>query len=119
MKTSLFEIYVKKFLLLACAAITAWEAQGQFLPGDLALVRLGDGTQTLGNTGNTVFIDEYSALGALVSSLQIPDSGSSALIMSGNATSEGALSLAGNSSSLVIAGYNTARPAASSLAASL
>jgi hypothetical protein len=87
-------------------------------PGNLAVVRVGDGVQTLANTGNTVFIDQYTPLGLPVNSLQIPDSGASALIMSGNATSEGALSLSGDGRYLTIAGYNITRPFGSSLASS-
>ncbi len=89
-----------------------------FTAGDLAVVRLGDGTQTLGNTGNTAFIDDYTIGGALAGTVAIPDSGASSLIVSGTATSEGALSLSGDGHSLTIAGYNTARPFGSSLASS-
>jgi hypothetical protein len=107
---------MKKLLYSTPIVLFALATHAQFLPGNLALVRLGDGTQTLGNTGNTVFIDQYTPLGGLVNSLQIPDSGASALIMSGNATSEGALSLSGDGRFLTIAGYNTTRPFSSSLA---
>ncbi len=109
---------MKKLLYSTTVVLCALTTHAQFLPGNLAIVRLGDGTQTLGNTGNTVFIDQYTQLGGLVNSLQIPDSGASALIMSGNATSEGALSLSGDGHYLTIAGYNTARPFGSSLAGS-
>src|SRR5690349_19728763 len=105
-----------KFLYSTPVVLFALATHAQFLPGNLALVRLGEGTQTLGNTGNTVFIDQYTPLGGLVNTVQIPDSGASALIMSGNATSEGALSLSGDGRFLTIAGYNTTRPFGSSLA---
>jgi hypothetical protein len=111
-------VLMKKVLYSTPFVLFALRTAAQFLPGNLALVRLGDGTQTLGNTGNTVFIDQYTPLGGLVNSLQIPDSGPSALIMSGNATSEGALSLSGDGHYLAIAGYNTTRPFGSSLASS-
>jgi hypothetical protein len=107
---------MKKLLYSTLIVLFALTTRAQFLPGNLALVRVGDGVQTLANTGNTVFIDQYTPLGGLVNSLQIPDSGASALIMSGNATSEGALSLSGDGRFLTIAGYNTTRPFASSLA---
>jgi hypothetical protein len=109
---------MKKLLYSTPIVLFALTNQAQFLPGNLALVRVGDGVQTLANTGNTVFIDQYTPLGGLVNSLQIPDSGASALIMSGNATSEGALSLSGDGRFLTIAGYNTTRPFGSSLASS-
>jgi hypothetical protein len=107
---------MKKLLYLTPIVFIAFATQAQFLPGNLAVVRVGDGVQTLANTGNTVFIDQYTPLGLTVNSLQIPDSGASALIMSGNATSEGALSLSGDGRFLTIAGYNITRPFGSSLA---
>jgi hypothetical protein len=107
---------MKKLLYSTPIVLFALTIHAQFLPGNLAIVRLGDGTQTLGNTGNSVFVDQYTPVGGLVNSLAIPDSGASALIMSGNATSEGALSLSGNGHFLTIAGYNTTRPFGSSLA---
>jgi hypothetical protein len=107
---------MKKLLYTKSIVLAAFAVQAQFLPGNLAVVRVGDGVQTLANTGNTVFIDQYTRLGAPVNSITIPDSGPSALIMSGNATSEGALSLSGDGRFLTIAGYNTPRPFGSSLA---
>jgi hypothetical protein len=89
-----------------------------FSAGDLAIVRLGDGAQTLGSSGNTAFIDDYTTGGTFAGSVQLPDSGPSSLIVSGSATSEGALSLSGDGHSLTIAGYNTARPFSGSLAGS-
>jgi hypothetical protein len=60
----------KLLLTVGCALLAAGGvARAQFGIGNLAIVRLGDGTQTLGNTGNSVFIDEYSTIGSLVSSL--------------------------------------------------
>ena len=86
-----------------------------FTPGNLAVLRAGDGTQTLANTGNTIFIDEYTSAGVLVQSIAVPDSGASSLIVSGSATSEGALMRSPNGRWLCFAGYNTNRPASASL----
>ena len=107
---------MKKILSSAIFLSLTFAAAAQFMPGDLAVVRVGNGSQTLSSSGNTVFIDEYSTFGALVSSLQLPDNGASALIVSGSATSEGALSLSPDGDYLAIAGYNTVRPYSSSLA---
>jgi hypothetical protein len=81
-----------------------------FSPGNLVVVRVGDGVAALATNGNGVFIEEHSSSsGALVGPiLPIPSSGPIALIMSGVATSEGALSLSGDGQSLAIAGYNSA-----------
>jgi hypothetical protein len=84
-------------------------ARAQFVPGNLVLDRLGDGTQTLANTGNSVFLDQYSPAGTLVNTVPIPSSGAAGtLIQSGTATSEGALSLTQDRSAIVFAGYNVA-----------
>lgn len=111
---------MKKVLgVLTLAAVAAVPtARADFGLGDLAVLRVGDGTQTLGNTGNSIFIDDYSKVGSLMQSFAITDSGSSSLIASGTATSEGALSLTPDGSTLVFAGYNTTRPASSSLTSS-
>src|SRR6266446_88416 len=91
---------------------------GSFTPGNIAVLRLGDGVQTLGNTGNTIFIDEYTVNGSFVQSFPIPDSGGPALIQSGAATSEGFLMLSPNRRWLCFAGYNTARPYSNNVTAS-
>ncbi len=95
---------------------SALAAAAQFVPGNLAVLRLGDGSQALANTGNTVFLDEYNPQGGLASSRQIPDSGAAALIISGSATSEGGLSRSPDGQYLTFAGYHTPLPYGSSLA---
>ncbi len=90
---------------------------GPLSAGNLVVVRVGDGVQTLANTGNSVFLDEYTVIGALAGTTTIPDSGTNALIMSGSAGSEGVLSRSGDRTSVWFAGYNVNRPFASSLAA--
>ncbi len=91
-------------------------ARAQFSPGNLAVFRVGDGTQTLANTGNSIFVDQFTTGGSRVNSLAVPASGVSALIVSGSATSEGALSLSADGRYLTFAGYNTGLPYGSSLA---
>jgi len=61
-----------------------------FTAGNLAVLRLGDGTQTLTNSGNSLFLDQYTTNGSLMTSATIPDAGTSALLLSGTAGSEGA-----------------------------
>jgi hypothetical protein len=92
-------------LLLAAA-----NAGAQFTAGNLAIVRLGDGIQTLANTGNSVFIDQYTTSGSFVNSVAIPDSGAAALITTGTSTSEAALVRSTDGTVLTLAGYNTAQP---------
>lgn len=93
--------------------------QAQFTGGNLALVRLGASGQTLANTGNSVFIEEYTTAGSWVQGFAIPDAGAAALVMSGTATSEGALSLSPlgpTGQYLAFGGYNITRPHGSSIA---
>jgi hypothetical protein len=85
-------------------------ANAQFSAGNLAVLRVGDGSQTLANTGNTIFIDQYTVGGSFVNSVTIPDSGANALVLSGNATAEGFLSRSPGGAYLTFAAYNTPRP---------
>jgi hypothetical protein len=78
-----------------------------FFPSNLVVLRVGDAAGTLTNSGNTVFLDQFASNGALVSTMALPDSGSSALIISGVATSEGYMTLSGDGRLLAVAGYNT------------
>src|SRR5262245_32934423 len=61
-----------------------------FTPGNLVVYRTGSGSGSLLNTGNPVFLDEYTPAGALVQSIPLPTASSGAnrrLIASGTATS--------------------------------
>lgn len=86
-----------------------------FTSGNLAVVRVGDGTETLSTNGNSIFIDEYTAGGTKVQSVPVPDSGANALIGSGGTISEGALMRSPDGSLLCMAGYNTPYPYSSSV----
>jgi len=109
----------KRYFVLGLAAVSlSGTVFAGFTPGNLAVLRVGDGSQTLANTGNTVLIDEYSPMGTLVSSVQIPDSGPNALVLNGTATAEGFLARSANGQYLTFAGYNTPRPYSSSVSSS-
>ncbi|MFN7140364.1 MAG: immunoglobulin domain-containing protein, partial [Limisphaerales bacterium] len=92
--------------------------QTPFAPANLVVLRLGDGAQTLANTGNSIFLDQFTSEGAYVSTMGIPDSGSTPVIIGGTATSEGALVRSANRLYLTFAAYDTNRPAPSNLSAS-
>jgi hypothetical protein len=96
-------------VLFACSLTfaSAQAAPPYFIPGNLAVLRCGDGTQTLVHSGNTVFIDQYRTNGALVNSTSIPDSGPHSLILSGVAGSEGGLTRSMDATVLAFTGYNT------------
>jgi hypothetical protein len=82
-----------------------------FTPGNIVVVRVGDGSAALSPAAQPVFLDEFSSLtGQLVQSLALPTTVSGnnrRLTMSGTATSEGALTLSSNKQYLCLAGYDT------------
>jgi len=87
--------------LLSLAAV----AQAQFSPGDLVVVRVGDGVNALANTTGPLSLLELGTGGTVVGSpVNIP-SGNSGLQISGTATSEGQLSLNADGTALILAGY--------------
>jgi WD40 repeat protein len=74
----------------------------------LAVFQVGDGSAPLGSAGTAIFLDQYTTSGSFVNGLAIPSTGSSALVNSGSAASEGQLSLSADGQYLVFAGYNAA-----------
>jgi hypothetical protein len=90
-----------------------------FTAGNLAVLRIGDGTESLGSSGNSIFIDQFTTNGTLAGSIAIPDNATNALIVSGSASSEGALTRSADGRLLVIGGYNIALTNAALLSSSL
>ncbi len=84
------------------------DSAAAFVAGNLVVLRAGDGTESLSSHGNSIFIDQFTTNGTLAGSIAIPDHGTNALLISGSATSEGALTLSPDGRQLVIAGYNIA-----------
>jgi hypothetical protein len=80
-----------------------------FTPGNLAVLQLGNGTQALTNSGNSLFIDQYTPAGSLVNVIVIPDTGPQALLASGTSSSEGGMTRSMDRSELVLSGYNVSR----------
>lgn len=100
-----------------CAAGTAHAAP--FTIGNVVVYRVGDGVAPLANTGAAVFLDEFTPAGTLVQSIPLPTSVSGPnrrLVASGTATSEGLLAQSADRNCLVLTGYDSAIPAAASLA---
>jgi hypothetical protein len=90
-----------------------------FTAGNIVIYRAGDGISALANTGNPIFLDEYTPAGVLVQSIPMPtapDGNNNPLVGSGGAGSEGGLTRTTDGRFLVLAGYNSQIPAASSLA---
>ena len=92
-----------------------------FLPGDLVVYRVGDGTAVLSGNGNPVFLDEYTPGGTLVQSIPLPTTASGSvhqLVASGTATSEGEITLSVDGRYVLLTGYASDLPAATALSGS-
>ncbi len=104
MKTN--QIFAITALLLSSLAIS--HAAQFFDSGNLVVLQVGNGSASLTSAGTAIYLDQYTTSGSLVNDLAIPSTGSSALVNSGTASSEGQLSLSANGQYLVFAGYNVA-----------
>lgn len=96
-------------LLLAVSIIASGTHAAPFTQGNIVVYRVGDGATALANTGNAVFLDEFSPSGALVQSVALPAAGASAsIVASGTATSEGLLTRSADKRYLLATGYRVA-----------
>jgi hypothetical protein len=89
-----------------------------FTPGNLVVYRVGSGSGSEINTGNPVFLDEFTSGGSLVQSIALPTTASGAqkqLIASGTSNSEGLLTRSTDGRFIMLAGYASNIPAASAL----
>lgn len=89
-----------------------------FTPGNLVVYRVGSGSGTLVNTGNPVFLDEFTPAGTLVQSIALPTVATGtnkALVASGTATSEGFLTRSADGQFIIVTGYSSTIPAAGNL----
>jgi DNA/RNA endonuclease G (NUC1) len=102
----------------ASASLTVSAAPTAFTFGDVLVVRVGTGTGSLVNTGNAVFLDEYSPAGTLVQSIPLPTAASGnnkPLILGGTSTTEGGLSRATEGRYAILTGYAATPGGATSL----
>jgi hypothetical protein len=78
---------------------------------NVVVVRIGDGAQALsGNTGNTIYLDQYTSNGTYVSTIQVPDENVNQAYGTGSASSvfgSPALLLAGAGSDAQFEGFMT------------
>ena len=103
---------MKNWYQLVClcglaAGVSAYAQAPAFTPGNLAVLRLGNGTETLSSSGNTVYIDQYSTNGFFLTSVALPNNANTAILLSGVASSEGGLTRSLDRTVLTIAGYRT------------
>ncbi len=105
---NLYRLFINGSLSLLCGSALA---QGTLTSGNLVVLQAGDGTAALANTGNALFLKEYTKTiapqAAPVSILAVPTTGAARLVISGSAATEGLLTLSADSSHLVLAGYDT------------
>jgi len=99
----------------AMSALLAPTTLAQITPGNLVVVRSGDGTGALTNAATAAFLDEFTVAGAPVQSIALPTTASLPNLqatLTGNATSEGFLTQSTDGNYLVCAGYaaNLATP---------
>jgi predicted extracellular nuclease len=91
-------------------------AAATFSPGNLVVLRIGDGTATLSSAATAVFLDEFTTSGAAVQTFSMPttvNGNNRILTNSGSATSEGALARSADGRYLTLAGYDAAPGTAS------
>jgi hypothetical protein len=103
---------------LAAGALGAPAAHAQvFIPGDLVVERVGDGTAALGSVATASFLDQYDPLAAAqltpLTSTALPTTvgtsgGALAATDSGSATSNAQFTRTLNGQALVVTGYNSA-----------
>ena len=80
-----------------------------FTPGNIAIVRVGDGAAALSTNATATFIDEYTTAGVFVQTITIPGAAAGpALTLSGSSTSEGGLMRSPNGAVLCFGGYRAA-----------
>ena len=94
--------HLKSSLLVAALALvtlTSANAASSLLADSLLVYRVGTGTGSLVNTGNSAFLDEYSRTGTLVQSIDL------GIVASGTASSEGLISRSGDGRYIVATGY--------------
>lgn len=105
--TKRYSLFSTPAIVLFASLSLPLTGQAQFTPGNLAVLRVGDGTTSLNSAAAPVFIDEYTPAGNLVGTTPLPASGTdNKLTNSGTSTSEGMLTLSANGQYLLTTGYN-------------
>ncbi|CAN5759732.1 hypothetical protein BH10CHL1_BH10CHL1_25680 [soil metagenome] len=98
-------------LALVAALPSSGVMAAPLTPGNLVVLRLGDGSTALSSAAAPVFLDEFTPTGTLVQTLAMPTAVNGAnrsLTNSGSAGSEGALARSADLRYLTLAGYDAA-----------
>ena len=91
------------------------QVNSQLNPGNLVVLQVGDGTSMLSGTGNNIVLREFNVFGVPTASVAFPTTGSSAMILRGNAQSEGYLSRSADNNYVVVGAYMQSLPNANTL----
>ena len=102
--------------LLACLAtlLFMWPAlapAAPFTPGNVVVVRVGDGSAALTSAATATFLVEYTPAGVLVQTIALPTAAAgtnSILTNTGTSTSDAMLTRSANGAYLVLTGYDAA-----------
>jgi hypothetical protein len=92
-------------ILLAVGLSCSLAAHAQYTPGNLVVVQVGDGTSLTSNTFATSLV-EYTPAGVLQNTTPLNATGTNKLTNTGNAPSEGLLTLSADGRFLVTTGYD-------------
>ncbi|MBS1723074.1 MAG: hypothetical protein JSS66_09005 [Armatimonadetes bacterium] len=97
-------------ILFALSALGVGSAYaGNFTPGNLVVSRVGDGSAALTSAATPVFLEEITTAGAAVQTIALPTAdsgGNQTCTNSGNAGSEGFLSLSTDNKFVLFVGYD-------------
>lgn len=112
MNTKLFFVATSFLAVAGMGKLEAQKVQQKdFTPGNLLVVRVGDGQSGLTDKATAVFLDEYTKSGTLVQTVPMPTSGKGAhapFVVSGNNASHAFSSLSGNGQLVTLMGYDAA-----------
>jgi hypothetical protein len=102
--------------LIANATLTVVPGLFRLYPTNLVVFRQGDGGGALANTGNIIYLDQYTTNGTYLNTTMIPYTGSSELLCNSGPT-DGYMSMSANGQYLNFPGYVASRPYSSSISA--
>jgi hypothetical protein len=100
---------VRRGTFIVALAAAAGSAHADFVPGNLVVSQIGDGSTSLGAAAAPWILKEFTTTGSSVSSLNLAAAAPGGLFTgSGTSTSEGCLTLSGNGRYLMLGGYSAA-----------
>jgi hypothetical protein len=100
--------------LNASATLTVVPGLFTLYPSNLVVLRQGDGAAGLANTGNIIYLDQYTTNGTYLNTTMVPYNGSTPLLCNSGGT-DGYMSRSANGQYLNFPGYCATRPYASSV----